>query len=513
MLEILTRVFAEIVNNFYKQGVTVELSDTPDTAYCEGTHIVLPKLLLEEFTANKLPRFTVLYHELGHALYSNNINSLIEKWSNLPAQSTFTYDDKYHHLINWIEDYYIEEKLVQDYPYLKDIVTCLKLLTLPYDITDIDKAFNHYYVKGYTTPTLSAMDAIAFRNYINKLLELRRSNGFGKGPISILSQRSKETQYIKLIIDFYNWCTSKGILNDNIKMPPLSNPNMTTQTQGSGGLGGSGSSAQEQVPQDADGKGGSYSDHSHLVGMIEVLPDYDTKEIEIFSDKFAAEQKLIKDEIMKQHKADSIEHSLDGLFNSLFKPTSIIQSKVIVPNFFNPNRLIDQVLFKTPDKVFNNVSIYRDISGSTTGYRFTLINEICKFLNQKIPITYNFYLYASGAISILQTSFEDWENESEIPDLYANDPLYQQMGGGTNSDAIADVITEQLNDKWLNIIITDGDLNALMKRQNIQSLLENVFVISVCDDRSLQQVPNYVIVDDISLIPTIPSAIMNMKGV
>ena len=46
------------------------------------------------------------------------------------------------------------------------------------------------------------------------------------------------------------------------------------------------------------------------------------------------------------------------------------------------------------------------------------------------------------------------------------------MTGGTNSGAIADVITEQLNDKWLNIIITDGDLSDLMHRDNINSLLE-----------------------------------------
>lgn len=508
MLEVLVKVFGEIVNNFYKQGVSVELSDTPDTAYCSGDHIVLPRHLLEEFTKNKLPRFTVLYHELGHALYSGNMNHLLEKWSNLPNSSNISYDDKYHHLINWIEDYYIEEQLVKDYPYLFDIIGCLKKLTLPYNIEDIDKAFNHYYVKGYTTPTLLPMDAIVFKNYITKLLELRRSPSFGKGPISILSQRSKETQYIRTIVDFYNWCTTKGILSPNIAQPPLSNPNLVLNNSGAHTSG-----VQQGQTPDQTGSGGSYSDHSHLVGLTEVLPQYDKTETEIFSDQFVAEQKLIKDEIMKQFKVESTEQSFEGLFNSTYKDTSIIQPKVIVPNFFNPNRLVDQVLFKTPDKCFNNVSIYRDISGSTTGRVFNLINEICKFLDRKIPISYNFYLYASGDVSILQTSFEDWENKCEIPDLYADDPLFQQMGGGTNSDAIADVITEQLSDKWLNIIITDGDLHSLMRRDNISSLLDNVFVISVCDDSSLKNVPNYVIINDVSLIPTIPNALMNMKGV
>lgn len=513
MLEVLVKVFAEIVNNFYKEGVTVSLSDTPDTAYCEKNHITLPRHLLEQFTANKLPRFTVLYHELGHALYSHDLSHLLEKWSNLPPMSTFTYDNKYHHLINWIEDFYIEDKLVQDYPYLKDIIGCLKLLTLPYDITDIDKAFNHYYVKGYTTPKLPTMDAIKFKNYITKILQLRSSNGFGRGPVSLLSQKSRETQYIKLIVEFYDWCVTKGIFDAQQTLPPLTNPNMTTSN---------GATSNSVIPNDVKpvgnsddvGPGGSYTDHSHLVGVTEILPKYDQKELEIFSDKFIAEQKLIKEEIMKQFKVNTSEQSLDGLFNSKYKDSSIIQPKVIVPNFFNPNRLVDQVLFKTPDKCFSNVSIYRDVSGSTyDDERFPLINSICRFLNEKIPIDYNFYLYASGNISIVQTSFEDWEDCNEEPDVYQNDPLIQQLGGGTNSSAIADIITEQLNDKWLNIIITDGDLHDLMRRENIQSLLENVFVISVCDSSYLQDIPNYVVVDDVSLIPTIPNAIMNMKGV
>lgn len=517
MLEALTRVFQEIVNNFYKQGVTVELSDTPDTAYCQGDHITLPKHLLEEFTAQKLPRFTVLYHELGHALYSHDLNSFIDKWSNLPAShNSFMFDEKYMHLLNWIEDFYIEEQLVKDYPFLKDLVSCLKQLTLPYDINAIDKTFNHYYVKGYASLTLAANDAYIFTNYINKLLSIRRNYGFGRGPISLLSAKSRETQFIKTIIEFYNWCVSKQIFKPNQVLPKLSNPNMTAGNQASNQSQGQGQDqGQGQIQgQDQDkGIGGSSSDHSHMIGVaIEEMPMFDPKEVEIFSDKFISEQKLIKEEISKQFRVESTEQSLDGLFNSMFKNTSIIQPKVIIPNFFNPNRLVDQVLFKTPDKSFNNVSIYRDISGSTTGDRHSLINEICKFLDQKIPIAYNFYLYASGDISIFQTTFEDWDDSSVTPNLYNNDPIFQQLEGGTNSDAIADVISEQLNDKWLNIIITDGDLHSLMRRQNIQALLENVFVISIIESNDIRDCPHHIVIDDESLISTIPQAILHMKG-
>lgn len=525
MFEPLINVFSQVVNNFYKEGISVSLSEDPDTAYCVGNRIVLPTHLLEEFTQQKLPRFTVLYHELGHALYSENMTKLIEKWSNLPtSHNSFMYKEEYHNLVNWIEDLYIEEKLVKDYPYLTDIIGCLKRLTLPYDITEIDKAFNHYYVKGYTTPTLNPQDAYYFATTIKSLLTLRDSNNFGRGPISLLSNKSKESQYIKLLIEFYNWCVSKQIF-DGSYVPPLQNPNMVnisssqgTNTNSSNPSQGINQGTDQGTGQETDqdssdsNDGGSYSDHSHMVGVQSVVPKFDPTEIELFSDKFVAEEKLIKEEINKQYRIEATQQSLDGLFNSLFKDSSIIQSKVIVPNFFNPNRLVDQVLFKTPEKSFNNVSIYRDISGSTHGPEFALINSICTFLNNKIPISYNFYLYASGNISILQTSFEDWVDHNEVPDVYANDPIFQQMHGGTNSSAIADVISEQLNDKWLNIIITDGDLCDLMRRDNINTLLENVFVISIGDIYGIENCPNHIIIRDESDINLIPSALLNMKG-
>ena len=511
MLEALVKIFTRVINNFYKQGVSVELSDTPDTAYCQGDHITLPKHLLEEFTQQKLPRFTVLYHELGHALYSHDLSTFIEKWSNLPAaHHSFMFNEKYMHLLNWIEDYYIEEKLVQDYPYLQDLMSCLKQLTLPYDITALDKAFNHYYIKGNATTALSATDSYMFTKYIQTLLNLRKNYGFGRGPISLLSAKSRETQFIKTIIEFYDWCVSKGIFVMNQVLPKLSNPNMVVSNQGTSNS----TNGTDTNSTDTNSTSGSSDNHSHMIGVsLEQMPVFNPTEVAIFSDKFIAEQKLIKDEITKQFRVESVEQSLDGLFNNLFKDTSIIQSKIIVKNFFNPNRLIDQVLFKTPEKSYNNVSIYRDISGSTHGDRHELINDICKFLDNKLPIAYNFYLYSSGPISIMQTSFEDWEDSNIVPDKYNNDPIFRQLQGGTNSDAIADVISEQLNDKWLNIIITDGDLHSLMRRDNIKALLDNVFVISIEESNNVKDCPNHIIVDDISLIPKIPEAIIRMKGV
>jgi hypothetical protein len=103
-------------------------------------------------------------------------------------------------------------------------------------------------------------------------------------------------------------------------------------------------------------------------------------------------------------------------------------------------------------------------------------------LFKDIPVDITYYLYSSGDISIIEVPYITWENDSVTPKEYENNPLYKQLGGGTNSDAIADVITTQLSDKWLNIIVTDGDLNSLMHRENIHALLNNVFVVAVSSE-------------------------------
>lgn len=519
MYKVIADIFETVANNFYREGIKVQLSEADDTAHynIKTDTITLPIPLLETFTKSKLPRFTVFYHELGHALYTAPLHNLISKWKNLPAISQICYEDKYFHLLNWIEDFYIETQLVKNYPFLTDIVGCLKRVTFNYNLDDLDKAFNHYYIKGYSSPALSSTDGLTFVNYITSLLTCRDKPFFGAGAISLLSRNSTEATFIRTLIDFYNFCVNLGIFPNNVDIPPLSLPTnilkpsnqpVTNQHQAN--------TPKQNSSQGATDNAGSSSDHSHLVlSMKEVFPDVDASSTSIFIDQFVAEQKMIKEELANRSKVEASETSLDGLFNCTYKDTSIIQSKVIVPNFFNPNRLIDNVLFKTPNKVFNNVSIYRDISGSTEHNDiFPLINSICDYLTKNIPIATNFYLYCSGHVSILETVYEDWDDWNKPPSIYANDEVFQQFGGGTNSGAIADVITEQLSDKWLNIVVTDGDLCDLMRRQNINSLLENIFVIAVSSDCNRKDIASdkYIFIEDESQIPLIASKLVNMRG-
>jgi hypothetical protein len=107
------------------------------------------------------------------------------------------------------------------------------------------------------------------------------------------------------------------------------------------------------------------------------------------------------------------------------------------------------------------------------------MSKVTEKLFENIPVDITYYLYASGKVSIVEVPYVKWDDSGEAPKEYTSNPLFEQLGGGTNSDAIADVITQQLSDKWLNIIITDGDLNSLMARDNINALLKNVFAIAV----------------------------------
>ena len=131
----------------------------------------------------------------------------------------------------------------------------------------------------------------------------------------------------------------------------------------------------------------------------------------------------------------------------------------------------------------------------------------------KIPIATHFYLYASGNISILETQYQPWSDMNDVPPLYQSTPEFTQMGCGTNSGAIADVITQQFNDKWLNIIVTDGDLYDLLRQDNIESLLSNVFVIAVDSnvDSDLLQDHQYIFIENENDIPKIASKLMLMK--
>ena len=482
------KVLEFITNTFYKtdenEEITVEVADnsqaTKAVNFYDEHRIVLAEGLIDAFGELNLPRFLVYYHELGHHLYSIGLFKLVKTWKTI-NQGPLTWSDSYMHLINWIEDLYIEDRLVKEHTYLTDVINCIKQLPPDYDINRIEYAFNFWYIHQAATPALVYTDQLAFKSYIVKLLNLRgnTSTRFGQGILTVVSIRqSTETKYALLLIEFYNWCVAKGIFPKNQALKPLQNPNNHLEQ-------GPGNGQGVTNPSDKGGQAGAYSDHSNQVGKSNQYTEvYHIKSpTTVFKDEVSQENKLIQKELLDMsQRIQADESTLDGLFSTKHRDSSIIQPKVILPNFFNPNRLVDQVLFKEKEHAYMNVAIYRDISGSTSGQTHTLMSHVCEQLYKDIPVDITYYLYSSGDISIIEVPYVVWEDYTKVPPIYKNNPLFQQLSGGTNSDAVADVITQQLSDKWLNIVITDGDLDRLMQRDNIYELLKNVFVVAVNAD-------------------------------
>jgi hypothetical protein len=471
-----------ITNTFYRTDenneITVQISDkSKGDNFYDRSRIVLSEKLIDEFGKLNLPRFTVYYHELAHHLYSQGEFILMEKWQKMNNGGPIEYHERYDHLANWLEDFYVEKMLLKEHSYLTDVLTCIKKLPPSYPIDKLEYAFNFYYTHGAPSPALSYADQVTFLNYINNLEALRSktTTRFGHGILSTLSvKKSTETKYVEGLIKFYEWCVLKKILPKDNPLPPMSNPNNHAAPQ-------SGQQGQQQGQQPG-GAGGTHDAHSGKVGknITYVERMHVSSPTQLFKDEVAGEAKMIQKELLDMSQRLQADTStLDGLFATKHKDSPIIQPKIILPNFFNPQRLIDQVLFRQKQHTYMNVAIYRDISGSTTGTIHQLMEHVCAKLHVEIPVDITYYLYSSGKISIVEVPYVPWENSSKVPSIYQSNPLYKQLNGGTNSDAIADVITQQLSSKWLNIIITDGDLHALMRRDNIKALLANVFVVSV----------------------------------
>ena len=480
-----------ITNNFYtSDGENIQViinNEDKDNSY-GNNKIVLSEALMDAYGTLNLPRFLIYYHELGHHLYSKGMFVMLDIWAKINS-GPLKWIKHYHHLINWIEDFYIEKQLKKHHSYLTDVIDCIRKLKPEYDISLIQYAFNYYYVHEAPTPSLTYADQLIFKGYVDKLLTLRDTTKtrFGNGILTTLSIKpSIETQFALTIIEFYNWCISKNIFDNtnNPPPPPLNNPNQHIEKQGNEQQI---SNFMEQLgDQLKDGKtlspGSSISDHTHTVGEFEYYKEVaPIKEpTDLIKEELVQEQTLINKEMLDMsQQSQVIQSTLDGLFTTKYKDSINIQPKVSVLNFFNPNRIADQNLFLEKAHTYMNVAIYRDVSGSTSGETHTLMSYVCEELFKDIPVDITYYLYSSGNISIIEVPYITWHNDSIKPKEYLNNPLYKQLGGGTNSDAIADVITTQLSDKWLNIIVTDGDLNSLMNRENIHALLKNVFVVAV----------------------------------
>lgn len=466
-----------VIISYYRKETSLRFDDTADTGFYDFStdSITIPPSLIRTFYQNYLPLFPVIYHEIGHALYSDTLFKLTVYWKKLgktQAPANKLYNDAYHYLLNWIEDYYIEDKIVNEYYYLTDIMHCLKELPPSYDETKPEYSFHNYYNYGDSASSLSPADNQQFISLISDcLLKRKRINTM---PVSFVII-NENSIFIDSILALFDFCVKHNIVDPLQPPPPLPNPMYVPQGQGQG----QGQSGQGQSGQNGQQGPGTSSAHSGQVGKVVAgLPKFDPQvTVNLFKDELNIEDRLVNNYLNDCIDMHTNKDTLDGLFSLDYHNSTTI-GKPNIKNFFNDRKIETRDLFLNKNKSFNNVSIYRDVSGSTSGI-FSLFDKITKFIIDKIPIDYHYYLYASGDVSILEINYIPYLDKHNAPDEYQNNPLFNQLGSGTNSDAIADVITKQLSDRWLNIILTDGDLNSLCQRNNIKGLLKNVAVVVI----------------------------------
>lgn len=482
-LEAFKNILQYLTNTFYRtedqeEDIIVTLSyNGVGENYYNFKELVLSKALMESYHRHKIPRFVIYYHELGHHLYTREIKNFMYSWER-SSWPKLQYFEKYFHLVNWIEDFYIEARLLKEHAYLTDVIRSIRRLPTDYPIEERKYSFNYWYAYGKPSPSLSTKEQKEFKNQLDLILTLRNKgkHSFNYGQITefYVSKPTLATQYVLALKQFYAWCEAKKIFEKDTVLPPLQHPIHYIVTKDDNGTDDNGTDAL-----------GSSTKHTKTVGkygrIAEVIPLPSNRTL--FKEELVEEQRFIHRELMQQTEQLNVDHfTLDGLFTTRTTPSSLIQSQIILPNFFNPDRWIDQVLFRRKLHTYMNVAIYRDVSGSVKNTDiFPLIHQVCQQLHQDIPVDITYYLYASGPVSIIEVPYIPWDDHRKVPKEYKTNPQYQQLSAGTNSDAIADVITQQLSEKWLNIIVTDGDLNALLRRDNIYKLLSNVFVIAIQD--------------------------------
>lgn len=468
-----------ITNTFYaptEKYIKVEIGEGN---YYDRDKIVLDYSLMSRFAANNLPVLVVFYHEVLHKDLSEAIFNLESNWSRVKS-GPIAYKEKYHHLLNWVEDFYIEKKGLEKYPYLEDILHCIRRLPPEYNINEIQYAFNYYYQKNKPSPALK--DPGMFMYYINELYKLRDGARFGKGPLLKLGSNT-ESQYANMIIAFYNFCVNEGIFAPDAVLPTLNNPNNFIVSVPATGTATATTTAvpataSTTVPVTATtvpalaSDTGSYTDD----GTVEV---YYVEKTPQGGDALKVELD-IEQEIFDRFDFDSSQtfqterSTMEGYFNSKKELTTIIQGTVEVQNFFNPNKLIDGFLFTRPSKTFLNVAVFRDVSGSVSTLEHKMMDLCVKKIIEEVPSEIDYYLYSSN---LYKTEYVEWAKLRETPKEYSE--IMSHLGASTNSNLIADEISAQLDDKYLNIIITDGDLDRLMARDNIAGLLNNVYIIYI----------------------------------
>ena len=166
-----TKIFGKYMLRYYDtQDYTVTFSTHEDTSYQDSRNkrIVISLNNVIAMLQKDVNVLAVAYHELAHTLYTNDIerDKIRQKTYDLISQhlqgtlkdSNQEYnvsrllrqDHIVHNVWNTVEDTRIERLLIQEFPFLKDIVDPLRTIIDPHD----DELFKWRTGIGTPSPTI-----------------------------------------------------------------------------------------------------------------------------------------------------------------------------------------------------------------------------------------------------------------------------------------------------------------------------------------------------------------------
>ena len=477
-----------IYSSFYKSDGTLKIKPGSEGGFVnlDSMEITLFEKLVTDLWESGVPPLLVFYHEIGHVLYTTGE---VVTWAKSLTPSVFR-------LYNWVEDFYIEDKLMKELYFIKPYIKMLHEV-VPDFIDDWEKpkfALHYYYCYEGLTPRWmdkTKPDPIGaqFKRYIEQLKHLR----------STFTSKFAREKFIRLFEEFYMFCTKHGILSKETPPPP-----MDPSGEGSGtGSSGKGSSGKGKSSGEPTGAGGSHTGSGPGTGGI--TEGAGAGEGEGEGEGKAGEGTYADDEgedvpeskiIRPPFKPLDPTKGFDPLFKELMEMIEKEYEKSMYDSFrlakrgkpelvpitlptSSPRSMVDPIAietgrsdiyleYSTEEFAYTAYNLFIDVSGSV-GYNPTF-NQLGKNIIDIIK-HYPYAVYGYG------NDVTKWD-QRKIDDI-----LKLHCTDGTESPIIGDIILEKKELGNLNIILSDGDLGNLCRRKDISEITKQYLFVFVVSER------------------------------
>ena len=466
-----------IYSSFYKSDGSLKIKPGSEGGFVnlDSMEITLFEKLVTDLWESGVPPLLVFYHEIGHVLYTTGE---VTTWANALTPPVFN-------LFNWLEDFYIEDKLMKELYFIKPYIRMLHEV-VPDFIDDWEKpkfALHYYYCYEGLTPrwmdkTKPEPIGAQFKRYIEQLKHLR----------STFTSRFAREKFVRLFEEFYMFCTKHGILSKETPPPP-----MDPSGEGSGTGEGSGKG---KGTGKGSGKGGTHTGSGSGTGGTTEGED-DSGEEKAGEGTYAddegedvPESKIIRppfkpldvakgfDPVLKE-LMDMIEKEYEKSMYDSFRLAKRGKPELVpitLPTT-SPRSMVDPVAietgrsdiyleYSTEEFAYTAYNLFIDVSGSV-GHNPTF-NQLGKNIIDIIK-HYPYAVYGYG------NNVTKWD-QKKIDDI-----LSLHCSDGTESPIIGDIILEKKELGNLNIILSDGDLGNLCRRKDISEITKQylfVFVVS-----------------------------------